>query len=64
MNPPEQVEATNSASQAVRATPRAVQSRQQDGQHHDGQNDASKSSAAQLKVEDLQGDCDFWTMLH
>ena len=53
VNPPEQVEATNSTSQAVGAASRAVQRSEQDGQHHDGQDDASEPRTAQLNVEDL-----------
>ena len=55
MHSPEQVETTNATTQAIRPTARAVQRSEEDGKHHESQNDTSESRATQLDVEDLQG---------
>ena len=55
MHSPEQVETTNATTQAIRPTARAVQRSEEDGKHHESQNDTSESRATQLDIEDLQG---------
>ena len=42
---PEQVETTNATTQAIRPTARAVQRSEEDGKHHESQNDTSESRA-------------------
>ena len=55
MHSPEQVETTNATTQAIRPTARAVQCSEEDGKHHESQNDTSESRATHLDIEDLQG---------
>ena len=54
---PEQVETTQSASDAVGSSPGARHGRQQYGQHEEGQDDACQGRATVLKVEELLQQC-------